>query len=110
MKVYELMDDSGRPFAFEIDNAGLGRRGVVRVVRSIPGAAVTRTPKLLSWFREEQFCEFTVDGREFVAWEPYGDNSRYWIGPKEEPPNWCEQTAKVMDAFKNRGVLGFAAG
>ena len=110
MKVYELHNSAGRTFAFEVENTFLGRRGVVRVVRSIPGAVVTRTPKFLSWFREEQFCEFIVDGREFVAWEPYGDNSRYWIGPKEEPPEWCEQTAKVMEAFRNRGLLGFAAG
>jgi hypothetical protein len=51
----------------------------------------------LSWFREEQFCEFEVEGQRFVIEEPYGDNSRYWIGP--EPPAWCEQIGVVRDAF-----------
>ena len=110
MNVYELRDPEGRIFAFEGDNTLLGRRGLVRVVRSIPGAVVTRTPKLLSWFREEEFCEFSVDGQPFVAREPYGDNSRYWVGPKAEVPAWCEEIIKVIEAFKSRGALGLAVG
>jgi hypothetical protein len=23
-------------------------------------------------------------GREHIVWEPYGDNSRWWIGPEDE--------------------------
>jgi len=97
MKTYELLDEDGRVFAFEVNNAGLGRKGVCRIVETIPRAKITRRPKLLSWFREEAFCEFQVDGETYVAWEPYGDNSRYWIGP--EPARWLSQTKSVRDAF-----------
>jgi len=38
MKVYDLKDDEGRVFAFEVDNSVLGRHGLCRVVRGIPGA------------------------------------------------------------------------
>jgi len=97
MKTYELLDEDGHFFAFEVGNSGLGRRGVCQVVETIPGAKVVRRPKFLSWFREEEFCEFVVDGKTFVAWEPYGDSSRYWIGP--EPIEPLPQTQSVREAF-----------
>ena len=97
METYELHDEDGRVFAFEVNNAGLGRKGVCRVVETIPGAQIIRRPKFLSWFREEVFCEFSVGGKTFVAWEPFGDNSRYWIGP--EPVEWLAETQSVRDAF-----------
>lgn len=83
MKTYPIKDRQGQLFAFEVDNLLLGRRGLVRVVSTVPGARLHRRPKFLSWFREEEFCEFDVDGSVFVAWEPFGDSSRYWVGPKE---------------------------
>lgn len=97
MKTYELLDEDGRFFAFEVGNSGLGRRGVCQVVEAIPGAKIMRRPKFLSWFREEEFCEFVVDGKKFIAWEPYDDSSRYWIGP--EPIEPLPQTQKVREAF-----------
>jgi len=98
MKTYELLDTGGRIYAFEVNNSGLGRKGVCRVVETIPGTTIIRRPKFLSWFREEVFCEFDLDGQTFVACEPYGDNSRFWIGP--EPPRWLPQTESVRDAFE----------
>ena len=68
MKTYELLDTDGRVYAFEVNNSGLGRKGVCRVVETIHGAQIVRRPKILSWFREEVFCEFEVDGKTFVAW------------------------------------------
>ena len=97
MKTHELLDEEGRFFAFEVGNSGLGRKGVCQVVETIPGAKLVRRPKFLSWFREEEFCEFIVDGKKFVAWELYGDSSRYWIGP--EPIEPLPQTQRVRDAF-----------
>ena len=92
------MDDAGCLRGFEISNMGISRWGVCRVVRTIPGATVTRTPNgVLSWFREASFCDFTVDGVAFSAEEPYGDNSRYWIGPV--PPIAVPAIKVVRDAF-----------
>jgi hypothetical protein len=99
MKVFDIRDPQNRIFAFEIDNLGVGRHGVCKVVETIPGATLVRRPKFLSWFREATFCEFVVDGESFVAEEPWGDNSRYWIGPN--PPRWVPQAEKVRDAFAN---------
>ncbi len=114
MKTYDLLDEGGRLFAFEVSVLETDRRGICRVVQSIPGANLIRKPKLFSWFREEEFCEFEVDGEKFVAWEPYGDNSRYWIGP--DPARWLPQTQRVRDSFAAVGAsrlfrwLGFVLG
>ena len=102
MKTYDLLDESGRLSAFEVSVLETDRRGVCRVVLSIPGAKLIRKPKWFSWFREEEFCEFEVDGEKFVAWEPYGDNSRYWIGP--DPARPLPQTQLVRDAFDAIGA------
>lgn len=100
MKTYPLYDEEDRLFAFEIGNTIIGRRGVCGIVQSIPGAKLLRTPKFLSWWREAEFCEFSLDGERFIAEEPFGDNSRYWVGPK--PPRWLPQTEKVHEAFVSR--------
>jgi hypothetical protein len=97
MTTYPLYDVERRLFAFEVSNLRISRRGVCRVVQSIPGASLTRRPRVLSWFREDVFCEFDVDGETYIAEEPWGDNSRYWIGPQQ--PRWLPQTERVHRAF-----------
>ena len=99
MNTFDLFDKDGRLYAFEVENLQLGRRGLVRAVRTISGATIIRAPlKLFSWFREEEFCEVAIGERRFVACEPFGDNSRYWIGTK--PPGWCPELAAVRDALR----------
>ena len=97
MRTYDLKDEEGRVRAFEVDNIVLGRGGVAAVVGRLPGVRLIRRPRILSWWREEEFCEFEVEGVHFVASEPFGDNSRYWIGPR--PPMFVKQTAIVRAAF-----------
>ena len=95
MRTYDLTDQQGRVFAFEIDNVWMDRASVAAVVRTIPGARLKELH--VSWFGPDEFCEFEVGGITFVAWEPYGDNSRYWIGPR--PPEFSEHTATIRAAF-----------
>jgi len=97
MKTYPLYDSQQRLVAFEVPNWRIGRRGVCSVVQRIVGATLTRRPRFLSWLREDVFCEFEVDGATYVVEEPWGDSSRYWIGP--EPPRWLPQTEHVHRAF-----------
>jgi hypothetical protein len=100
MKVHDLKDSDGRVFAFEVPNTLLTRTGVCKIVRSLPGARLLSGRKEL---KDEEFCEFEVQGQSFKAWEPFGDSSRYWIGP--EPPTWCEQISVVRDAFIRHRIL-----
>jgi hypothetical protein len=98
MTIHDLQDEEGRVFAFEIENSDFGREKVCNLVQTIPGVRILRSPKkFLSELREEVFLEFEVGGKKFEAWEPFGDNSRYWIGP--EPPQWCQEVVFVREAF-----------
>ena len=81
MRVHGLHDEAGDLYAFEVSMPLGGRRAVTAVIRKLPRAKLVRTPKVLSWFREDSFCEFELSGTRFEILEPFGDNSRYWIGP-----------------------------
>ena len=104
MRVYDWKDQQGRVFAFEVPN--IGRGGVCIVVAQIPGAKLLRSPRFLSWFREEMFCEFELEDRRFVVSEPFGDNSRYLVGPLDG--EWYPQISAIRSAFAeaNSFVLG----
>ena len=96
MKTYDIKDHDGRVFAFEVDNALLGRHAACRIARAIPGAQVVRQPRFLSWWREEVFCEFLVGALKFEMSEPFGDNSRYWIGPAGDDPADMRPTEEIV--------------
>jgi len=81
MKIYDIQTSEGKIAAFEVDNLLIGRRGACRIVESIPGAKVQKHPALFSWLREHVFCQFALEDQLFEIGEPFGDNSRYWIGP-----------------------------
>ena len=98
MKTHLLKNEVGKLHAFEIENIRLSRNGVVRIVKRIPQAILVRKPKLLSWLREEEFCQFKVGEQLFSVEEPFGDNSRYLVGA--EPSGWCPEIEVVEMAFR----------
>jgi len=84
MRTYPVRSDSGAPTPiFQIDSIYMSARAIasllsrsdhvtnVRLGRNIPGE--TRDVKV----------RFDYQGRPFMVWEPFGDNSRYWIGPAD---------------------------
>jgi hypothetical protein len=102
MRTHDITDTDGRVVAFEVSNFHLGRRSLGRFVSRIPGCVLVRGPRRFS-FDDDQFCEFELDGVRFVAWEPFGDNSRFWVGPKVDEattPQWCPQIDRIRDAFR----------
>lgn len=100
MKVFISANKLGKPVSFEIDNTYLGRKGFVRVIQKIPGAVIIRGPKkLFSWFMEDEFCEFEVNGQRFIAEEPFGDNSHYWVATTPSA-RACSELEIVIDQFK----------
>lgn len=103
MKTYDLKDKRGRAFAFEVNNFFLGRQGLLKVVLTIPNARIIRKPKRFQLFAEDKFFEFEVEGKRFEAFEPWGDSSRFWIGPI--PPKWCKQVEKVKKAFTRFNLI-----
>jgi hypothetical protein len=98
MVLHELRNADGEVFAFEIDHIGRGK--AVRIIRQIPGVRLIRKPALFSFLREEDFCEFEIGGIRFLASEPFGDNSRLWIGPKDESNVAHPDFEHVKNAFR----------
>lgn len=45
----------------------------------------------------EIHTEFTFDGANFVVWEPFGDNSRFWIGPSDDETGAVTNTLKLRE-------------
>ena len=95
MKIWDIKDKSGRIFAFEIAN--FGRYRACRFIGRIPGVKVLRRQRHFQIMSDDEFCEFEVEGQKFVIEEPFGDNSRFWVGPN--PLNWCPQIDQVRSVF-----------
>ena len=103
MKTRDLRQDDGPLIGFIVSRSFLSRRGVPKVVESIAGAQIIRKPRLVRLSSPDDFCEFIVDGKTFLAIEPFGDNSEFWI--VSEPPEECPQLERVRDAFSRHRVL-----
>lgn len=82
MRTYRFPSDKSILFAFEIENAYIRPGKIAKLLASVNGVRNVRTGRNLS--SSESRVEFEFLGNEFIVWEPFGDSSRYWIGPKQE--------------------------
>lgn len=95
MRTYPLQA-SGALHAFEVSNIWLQPRAIARLVRS-QGAEVTFERRL---FRSGDVrLLFRFKGREFQVVEPFGDNSRYWIGPADDSTAPAEGISDLHEVF-----------
>ena len=104
MRTYPLQA-TGALHAFEVSNIWLQPSAIARLVRS-QGAEVTYKRRL---FRSgDVHLQFQFKGKEFHVIEPFGDNSRYWIGPAVDPLEPSPEISDLHEIFvKYRpGVLG----
>ena len=99
MKTYDHVRNDGSVAYFEISNALPWSLGFMRrVLTSVRGVSDYKR----IWFSDDRFS-FRYLGRDCVVHEPFGDNSRYWIGPSQmEPPM---NMAAVRDAFVGFSVF-----
>jgi hypothetical protein len=100
MKTY-VQAETGAPFAFEVENAYLSRGKIARLLKSIPGV---ESASLVSHFGSSNDVRvaFKMDGHDYMVMEPFGDNSRYWIGPAEgkEDKAAAQSIEKVKQVFE----------
>ena len=94
MKTHPHFRSDGSIAYFEISNALPWSLGFMRrVLGSVAGVTDFRR----NWFNDRRFS-FSLYGRRCVVWEPWGDSSRYWIGPTEVGPP--ADMRAVHDAFR----------
>lgn len=104
MRTHDLRDQDGRLTGFSVSNLLLDRHTVPRIVASIRGAQIVRKQRRFALSAPDDFCEFVVDGKTFLALEPFGDNSEFWV--VTEPAQECPQVGIVRRAFEEHGIFG----
>ena len=67
--------------AFEVENAYIGPSTVAQVLQRTEGVTDIELRRRFS-SESEVHVRFKYQGCRCIVWEPYGDNSRYWIGPE----------------------------
>jgi hypothetical protein len=95
MKIYEGANEEGEMAYFEVPNTFLSRKGVLKIVQGIPGV------QNVTFKKGDVFCSFAINSREFDAWEPFNDNSRFHVGEKEaRPSSELEVIKSYFKAYK----------
>lgn len=83
MKTYKLYRKNGRFFAFEIENAYIRPRKIAKLLGAIACVTDIKVRKLFG-SPIDTHVQFKYQDKDFIVWEPFGDSSRYWIGPENE--------------------------
>lgn len=66
---------------FEIDNVYIGVGRVAKILRQIPGVTSVQQRKPFTKWTHVHIW-FKYQGYDCLVIEPFGDSSRYWLGPK----------------------------
>ena len=90
--------DGSRAFAFEVENAYIAPAAAASLLAEVDGVTDVRVRRLLSK-SSDIHVEFRYRGKPYIVWEPFGDHSRYWIGPKDEGSGVGE-ISKLEAAFE----------
>ena len=87
VETYPIPDPSSadRLVGFEIENVYLQPHGVALLLRGIAGVSNIRIRRLFA-SPSDIHVRFDYLGVPHVVWEPWADNSRYWIVPEEPGP------------------------
>ena len=93
MRTYPLRRADGSLFAFEVTSVWVSFHSLFKVLRSVDG--VTEVKR--NFFNEDR-ASFSYGGERWVVNEPFGDNSRYWIGPERGYKSMLDGSA-VHEAF-----------
>jgi hypothetical protein len=81
MRTYPIKDEAEVLYAFEIRSQLLGRR-LAGLLGRVDGVSDVRRRR---WWigSPDVHIRFRYHGREYIVWEPWGDNGRWWIGPDD---------------------------
>jgi hypothetical protein len=114
MITYPIRRDDRTLFAFEIDNVYISRKKVADLLKA---SQLVVDANLRSHFGslDDARVTFKYSGQDFIVLEPYGDSSRYWIGPLD-PRDDSIDVADLKEIFDShrpsllRSVIGGIVG
>ena len=90
---------------FEIDSVLVSRRTIARLLRTVEGVTDVRVRG--SWgSKDDVRVAFKYRDRDYIVYEPWGDNSRYWICPAFPEPAADEplDIGPIKSVFDNHSV------
>lgn len=93
MKTFPLRRADGAQFAFEIGNTFISLSQISKIIGSVESVKDIQRVR-----GSDDRISFTFAGEPFVVHEPWGDNSRYWVGPVE-PGNSVVDISPLHEAF-----------
>lgn len=101
MKTYAILNANSDLIAFELDIAYISRKEIAGLVKTSP--RVTDVDVQARFGSPDDIrVRFAWAGERFMVWEPYGDNSRYWIGPEdsEHPSPNVKALKEIFDLYQ----------
>ena len=94
MKTYPISRPDGSLLAFEVSSVWLTFRPLHKTLRSVEGVSDIKR----QFFNEDRMT-FAFCSEACVVNEPWGDSSRYWIGPSD-PQSSCLDLTPLHRAFQ----------
>ena len=102
MIVEELADKSGEVYAFQVQSILIPLKRIIKLLQRESSVAQIKTRSVLEC-NPDVHCEFVYRGERYMIWEPYGDSSRYWVGPiSDEAPQ--VDISPLVQLFQNYRV------
>lgn len=106
MKTFTIKNDDGEQSTFEINNTSVGPWLAAQILKS--NENVTQVELIpYFWFSqpegdifEGERVSFRYKGVLYMVWEPFGDNSRYWIVPRDAEFSLSD-ISELEQTFKN---------
>ena len=92
MKTYPEFREDGSLHSFEVTSMWFTLRPIFGILRSVPG--ITEVKR--NWFKDDRVT-FKFHGEDGVVNEPWGDNSRYWVGLNSANES-CELSIEPIEA------------
>jgi hypothetical protein len=98
METFPVAKKGEHNVAFAIENVYVSRKTTARLLEQAKGVTDVR---LRSRFgsSDDIRIEFKYLGQDCIVWEPFGDNSQYWIGPRN-PGEGVDEIVGLEDIFK----------
>ena len=101
MKTHPIRRDNGSLRGFEITSTWISFWPMLKLLRKVPGV----TDVQRQWFNDDRVT-FKYHGKEAVVNEPWGDNSRYWVGLQDPDASPEIDISPLLHAFQQyRGFL-----
>jgi hypothetical protein len=107
MKTYPVLSDKGDFLGFEIDNTLIRVSTIVKLLQK--NLKIQNIQKQKFFDSSEVRINFIYKNKDYIVWEPFGDNSRYWIGlvDGEKLENNLEDLKDIEKVFKKHKLFYF---